>query len=84
VDQGIHRDDVREFAQLRIEHIASVPIDPAVTDEARCAFARNLDQSAGDIDAGHFRTAASGCNAQRTGSAARVEHARAAQIGRQP
>ena len=84
VDQRIHRDDVVECAERGVEHVADAKLDAAGAEVA------GRRSRASPIRVGE-RSIATTCGAaprrldrERAGAAAGVEHARAAQVLRQP
>ena len=85
VDQRVHRDDVVEAAERRVEHVADAEVDRARRRDRAAARSRARSTSVGERSiATTSRAAPRGLDRERAGAAAGVEHARAAQVVRQP
>ncbi len=80
VDQRVHRDDVVEFAEAGVEHVAHPKLDAAGSALLRQPFARERDQRRRQIDRDDIRSALGRLDAQRAGAAAGIQQARSAQI----
>ena len=77
VDEAVHRDDVVEFAERRIEHIAHGEGRGASARADGRSFSRKSDQRRRNIDADDRRAPLGELERERACPAAGVENARA-------